>query len=66
MDVANSINPSPIPSHTLPKGVPGAGADAVYLFQFDTTKQARILGIKFRSKEDSARDLLEDFERRGW
>ncbi|KAK0438470.1 D-lactaldehyde dehydrogenase [Armillaria borealis] len=46
VDVANSLSPSPIPSHRLP--------------------QARILGLKFRTKADTACDVLTDFERLGW
>lgn len=66
VDTANSITPSPIPSHTLPKGVPGSGASAADVFQFDTAKEKRILGIRFRSMEEATRDTLEYFERRGW
>ncbi|KAK0479097.1 D-lactaldehyde dehydrogenase [Armillaria luteobubalina] len=66
VDVANSLSPSPIPSHRLPVGVPGAGAGAQYLMSYRTDKQARILGVKFRTKVDTARDVLTDFERLGW
>ncbi|KAK0188281.1 D-lactaldehyde dehydrogenase [Armillaria mellea] len=66
VDVANSLSPSPIPSHRLPVGVPGAGAGASYLMSYITDKQAKILGVKFRTKADTARDVLTDFERLGW
>ncbi|KAK0232517.1 D-lactaldehyde dehydrogenase [Armillaria fumosa] len=66
VDVANSLTPSPIPSRRLPIGVPGAGAGAKYLMSYRTDKQARILGVKFRTKADTARDVLTDFGRLGW
>ncbi|PBK61528.1 D-lactaldehyde dehydrogenase [Armillaria solidipes] len=66
LDVANSLSPSPIPSHRLPVGVPGAGAGAAYLMSYRADKQARILGLNFRTKADTACDVLTDFERLGW
>lgn len=36
------------------------------MIQYDTAKEARILGLKYRSKEETARDALADFEARGW
>ncbi|KAK0448421.1 uncharacterized protein EV420DRAFT_1566683 [Desarmillaria tabescens] len=51
IDTVNELSPSPIPSHTLPKGVPGAGKKAKYAL---------------RTKEETAKDTLADFERRGW
>ncbi len=66
VDTANSLSPSPIPSHRLPVGVPDAGAGASYLMSYRTDKQARILGLNFRTKADTACDVLTDFERLGW
>ncbi|KAK0448418.1 D-lactaldehyde dehydrogenase [Desarmillaria tabescens] len=66
LDAANSLSPSPIPSHHLPMGVPGAGVGASYLMSYRTEKQATILGINFRTKAETARDVLTDFERLGW
>ncbi|RDB27412.1 hypothetical protein Hypma_004368, partial [Hypsizygus marmoreus] len=66
-DAANSLSPSPIPSHTpLPVGFPGAGLKAKPPVQYNTEKATRILGIKYRTKEELARDTLADFEKRGW
>lgn len=64
IDTANSIQPSPIPSHKLPRGVPEM--ERVYLINYDKTKEEKILGIKFFTQEESTRDMLADFERRGW
>lgn len=62
VDVANSLSLS----RRLPVGIPGAGAGASYLMSYRTDKQARILGLDFRTKADTARDVLTDFERLGW
>lgn len=67
VDTANSLSPSPVPWHVLPKGVPGAGLNATHKIQFNTEKAAKILGlVKYRTKEESARDTLAEIERRGW
>ena len=62
VDVANSLSLS----RRLPVGIPGAGAGASYLMSYRTDKLARILGLDFRTKADTARDVLTDFERLGW
>jgi len=66
VEIANSLSPSPIPSHTLPRVMPGAGINTVYMVTFDSTKSDRILGLKYRSKEELTRDTLADFEARAW
>ncbi|KAF8060711.1 D-lactaldehyde dehydrogenase [Lyophyllum atratum] len=67
IDAANSLSPSPIPSHTpLPVGYPGAGRTAKAPVAYDTAKAAKILGLKYRSMEEMTRDVLADFEKRGW
>ncbi|KAK2467489.1 hypothetical protein APHAL10511_000344 [Amanita phalloides] len=71
VDAANSLSPSPIPSHApgtakaLPIGNPGAGR-TVKKPAVDTSKEKRILGLKFRTLEECVRDVLADYERRGW
>ncbi|KAK7472035.1 hypothetical protein VKT23_000146 [Stygiomarasmius scandens] len=82
MDVANSLNPSPIPSHpNLNKGNPGS-ATKVYMTRYDASKSGRVLGmvsgpegaslgltgdrIRYRTMEECARDTLADFESKGW
>ncbi|KAF5391121.1 hypothetical protein D9757_003042 [Collybiopsis confluens] len=69
LDIANSLSPSPIPSHTdLPKGNPGAGKDFVPNIAYDASKASRILGpeLRYHTMEETTRDTLADFERRGW
>ncbi|KAK2464725.1 hypothetical protein APHAL10511_003301 [Amanita phalloides] len=71
IDVANSLSPSPIPSHApgtakaLPRGNPGAGK-AVQRGILEVTKEQKIFGLKYRSMEECARDMLADIERRGF
>ncbi|GLB36862.1 putative D-lactaldehyde dehydrogenase [Lyophyllum shimeji] len=66
VDAANSLSPSPIPSHPrLPVGYPGARPDKP-VASYDTSKEKRILGLKYHTKEETTRDTLADFEKRGW
>ncbi|OSD07837.1 NAD-P-binding protein [Trametes coccinea BRFM310] len=39
---------------------------AVHLVQYSSDKERRLLGIKFRSIEETTKDTLEDFKARGW
>ncbi|KAF8155219.1 NAD-P-binding protein [Mycena galopus ATCC 62051] len=48
------------------KGTPGAGKDAVHLFQFKNDKSIRILGMEYRSMEDTAAATIADYKTRGW
>ena len=67
VDVANSLSPSPIPSHSpLPRGYTGAGLKAIHMIQFKVEKAEKILGIRYRSREEMVRDTLAEFARRGW
>ncbi|KAG5635176.1 hypothetical protein H0H81_012138 [Sphagnurus paluster] len=65
LDTARTLVPSPIPSHaTLPAGYPGVPSKLT--FGYDASKAIRILGLKYRSKEQLTRDTLADFEKLGW
>ncbi|KAJ3841294.1 D-lactaldehyde dehydrogenase [Lentinula raphanica] len=69
LDVANSLAPTYLHSHgNLPKGVPitSPATEIVHQIQYDTSKADRLLGIKFRSKEDLVKDTFADYEARGW
>ncbi|KAM6493010.1 D-lactaldehyde dehydrogenase [Amanita muscaria] len=71
IDVANSLSPSPIPSHApgtnkaLPKGRP-EGKHVKHTVQYDASKAQRILAPQYRSMDETVRDMLADFERRRW
>ncbi|KAJ7820077.1 NAD(P)-binding protein [Mycena olivaceomarginata] len=48
------------------KGVPGAGKDAVHQIRYDASKSVRVLGMKYRTMAETARDTAADWEARGW
>ncbi|KAK2467474.1 hypothetical protein APHAL10511_000329 [Amanita phalloides] len=66
IDASNSLSPPPVPGKVLAVGDPGAGKRNVYKINYDTSKEKRIFGLKYRMMEEIARDMLIDFERRGW
>jgi len=70
VDAANAISPPPkLTTGRLPKGNPGAGTghpSTVHLQHYDTTKAARILGVKYRTIAEMTKDTLADYEARGW
>ncbi|KAG6864909.1 hypothetical protein C0991_006438 [Blastosporella zonata] len=63
LDAANSL---PSLHRKLTVGYPGAGAAAKPPVSYDTSKAARILGLKYHTKEEVAQAMLVDFEERGW
>ncbi|KAJ7249148.1 hypothetical protein B0H12DRAFT_1122907 [Mycena haematopus] len=54
------------PAHQFQKGVPGAGKDAVHQIRYDAAKSVRVLGMAYRTMEETARDTAADWEARGW
>jgi len=61
LDVANKVDSG----RDLPKGVPGD--DYVHHFLFDLSKGRRIFSeIKHRTMEETAKDMLDDFAKRGY
>ena len=54
-------------SHKIQPGFPEITQDEpVYMFIYDNSKQASILGINFRTKLETTKDILEDFSKRGF
>ncbi|KAF8342424.1 D-lactaldehyde dehydrogenase [Amanita rubescens] len=66
IDVANSLSPPAVPGKTLAVGNPGAGRMAPYMLDYDTSKEKRIFGLKYKTMEEISKDMLVDFDRRGW
>ncbi|KAJ3526557.1 hypothetical protein NMY22_g10117 [Coprinellus aureogranulatus] len=67
LDVANSLKEAGVYSgKELPKGFPDINESKVYMTNYDTSKEKRILGVKYRTMKETTRDILEDFRRRGW
>jgi hypothetical protein len=48
------------------KGTPGAGKSTQHPVLFKNDKGINVLGLKYRSKEETVKDSIEDFKRRGW
>ena len=42
---------------SLPEGRP---------LKYDASKGKRVFGIKYKTMEETAKDMLEDFKRKGW
>ena len=65
VDAANSVVPSPWPSHKEPL-TKGENGERAYNLIWDVSKQERILGLKYRTLKETAGDILADYERLGW
>ncbi|KAI0827008.1 NAD-P-binding protein [Trametes gibbosa] len=58
-------------AHRSSNKIPGEDSSydltqAVYPVRYSAEKGRRILGIEYRSLEDSVKDMVEDFDARGW
>ncbi|TDL16059.1 NAD-binding protein [Rickenella mellea] len=62
-DAANTLS---IPGVNVPKGEPGAGAKVTHRHVYDTTRAKEELGIKFIDMKTTAKDMIDDFKKRGW
>ncbi|TEB22503.1 D-lactaldehyde dehydrogenase [Coprinellus micaceus] len=61
LDIANAVAPS------IPKGYPDILAGGPeYKVTYDTAKERRVLGVGYRTKEQTVKDTLADFKVRGW
>ncbi|KAF9561492.1 D-lactaldehyde dehydrogenase [Agrocybe pediades] len=59
INAANSLSPNPLPSHKLPKGFPEiTEGERVIHIAYDTSKEQRILGIKYHTKVETTKDTL--------
>ena len=68
LDAANKLTPSPWLGHTSvrPLAVGQPGEPAHRRITFDTRRCEELLGLKYRSVSETARDILADYEARGW
>ncbi|KAF8994732.1 D-lactaldehyde dehydrogenase [Cyathus striatus] len=64
IDALNKVQPLISLSHHLPKGKPGI--EPIYRDLYDTSKEARILGTKFREVAETASDMLEFISKKDW
>ncbi|KAK7456481.1 hypothetical protein VKT23_010731 [Stygiomarasmius scandens] len=65
IDAVNKLQPTPWPSHKEPLSNGDAG-EKEYRITWNTEKEKRIFGIKFRTHEEMAQDILTDWENKGW
>ncbi|PPQ70462.1 hypothetical protein CVT26_013909 [Gymnopilus dilepis] len=63
-NIINSLQPKLYASGILPRGKPDL--DKTISYDYDGSKGKRILGLKYRSKEETFSDTLADFEARRW
>ncbi|KAJ3506176.1 hypothetical protein NMY22_g17338 [Coprinellus aureogranulatus] len=66
LDIANKIASEVYSGKDLPKGYPDINETKEYKVKYDTSKEQTILGVKYRTKEETTRDTLIDFAKRGW
>ncbi|KAF8898266.1 hypothetical protein CPB84DRAFT_1780753 [Gymnopilus junonius] len=59
-----SLKPNLYTNHIFPRGKPEL--NSTILLDYNGEKGKRILGIKYRSREETFTDTLADFEARGW
>ncbi|KAI0059356.1 D-lactaldehyde dehydrogenase [Artomyces pyxidatus] len=64
LDAANAVQPPPFGN--IPVGNPGLGKSVSYDIQYDTSKEARILGLKHIPLEQMVADSIADFAARGY
>ena len=61
VNVAHRLYPS------LPAGHPSYDpTTAVHLTSYAPEKERKLLGVKFRTIEETTQDTLDDFKARGW
>ncbi|KAJ3506177.1 hypothetical protein NMY22_g17339 [Coprinellus aureogranulatus] len=66
IDAVNNIAPASLKG-TLPKGFPELTAGEVtHLVNFANAKSEKVLGMTYRTKENTAQNILEDVKARGW
>ncbi|KAF5320351.1 hypothetical protein D9611_011300 [Ephemerocybe angulata] len=66
LDIANKVG-SEVYKKPLPKGFPDLTEGVLsYKVNYNTEKEKRILGVTYRSKEETARDILQWAATKGW
>ena len=40
--------------------------DIVYEYTFDTKKSREVLGMEYKTKQETAKFMLDDFKAKGW
>lgn len=66
VDIVKEVAPSVWPGHETPIGFPLGDKEKVYKVGYSKAKQERLLGLRFRTKEETTKDILKDFAKRRW
>ncbi|TFK38821.1 D-lactaldehyde dehydrogenase [Crucibulum laeve] len=72
INTANALPSHPSLAHPLPKGDPSLlpeepkEREKIYLLSYDVSKAQRLLDIKYKTMEETTRDSLEYFSKKGW
>lgn len=64
VNLVNSPTQSRLAQYTPPTGFPDI--EPIYAVKYDASKQTRIFGMKYRLIEETTKDILDDFVKRGW
>ncbi|KAF8987069.1 D-lactaldehyde dehydrogenase [Cyathus striatus] len=64
LDAVQQVQSSVSLSHSLPTGKPGIPPKLRDMY--DTSKAARLLGVKYRHIQETAKDTLEVLSKKGW
>ncbi|KAF8879132.1 hypothetical protein BD779DRAFT_1552618 [Infundibulicybe gibba] len=64
LNAANALFPPGTSRWKFAQGDPGG--KITHMMKYDTSKAARILGMKYRTMEETITDILADYQRRGW
>lgn len=62
-DTANDLR---IPGLVVPVGTPGRGKNFSYRYRYSAEKARQTLGMKFRDKSETLKDIIDDYKSRGW
>ena len=62
VNAANALDPKP--KIALPKGDSSLAKSYDGLVRFDNKKGLKLLGIKYKTVEETTRDIIRDFEQR--
>ncbi|RDB20372.1 Ketoreductase azaE [Hypsizygus marmoreus] len=65
INIAHTLDPSPIPKEKFPPAIPEDKLPGPTI-TYDTTPAQDILGLTYRTKEETTRDFLTDIAKRGW
>ncbi|KAJ7202445.1 NAD-P-binding protein [Mycena rebaudengoi] len=60
------LDAAPATSKSYQKGTPGAAKNVVHQIQYNAGKSARVLGLSYRTMQQTTRDTVADWEKRRW